>query len=227
MTESDWPAAVYDQAGQLVDLQYNASSIHVVNHLSEGANGKRCPKCNASPMARTHLVWEEHTRRHNNGTMLLSNIARRVAPPGRPSRPAKEEVAAAKSGNGPTKAAVIAVIVSFVLGPLVSNQLGGTSVPATLALPAVTLIVAVSGLVWARRRRSSQWQARLADADARFNEKMKRYHAAHKTSQQKFRQWQRSWFCKSCSAIVAEEPGRAEASRRPPRDKGKPSRRPG
>ncbi|MGW5667481.1 hypothetical protein [Micromonospora sp. NPDC003776] len=91
MTDPDLPAVFYNQDGQTVDVQYNAETIHFVSHIGQGSNGKRCPVCNASPMKRAQLLWEENTRRHRDGMMILANLAVRVAPPKRPgSRPVRK-----------------------------------------------------------------------------------------------------------------------------------------
>jgi len=202
MSDVDWPTAIYDQAGQLVDLQYNANSISIVNHLADGANGKRCPKCNTSPMYRTQLVWEENTRRHKNGTMLLTNIARRVAPPGRPARPTRDQVTRPTVSREPFVAAAMAVVLSFCLAPTASQRIGAWLPPLTL--PVVTAVVACAALWFAHRRRSQRWKQLEAETDARFDGRMKRYNAALKSSRANYQRWKSSWFCKSCSAIVAE-----------------------
>lgn len=221
MSDVDWPTAIFDQSGQLVDLQYNASTISVVNNLADGANGKKCPKCNASPMFRTQLVWEENTRRHKQGMMLLTNIARRVAPPGRPSRPFQESVSPPRRSNGPYKVAALSALASLVAGPIASKQLEPTIHLPALGLPVITLLIAVLWLWSAARSRKQRWDRAVADSRARNQHQMTRYEAAVKSSRARLNQWRNSWFCKSCSAIVSESRGQKKPKARPNATRGK------
>lgn len=206
MIDEELPAVFYDQSGQLVDIQYNAESIQVVNHLPLDSNGRRCPACNAVPMRRTQLVWEEHSRRHGNGTMLLSNLAIRVAPPRRPQPPLRHNVP-----FGPNDSIfVIALIALVVLIPsafvwLMALILGRYSDFVTGF--SIWLVVMVSGawLIWGvRRRKKRQQAAKQRDIDDEYTDRLEQYEAMLEIDRADFQTWKQSWFCPSCTTIAVE-----------------------
>jgi hypothetical protein len=208
MSDADWPGTVWDQRGQEVDLQYNAETISIVNHLSDGANGKQCPKCKASPMARTQLVWEEGTsRRQDGGTVLQNNMVRRAAPPGRPKRPDEQPPEAPGPTKRPYKAVATLAVISYLLGPLLLRSAGTELSIPPLALPLAVLLTAGLAMWWTHHKRQRAWQEALTANQSRFAEEMRRYEANLNASQRRFQQWKGSWFCRSCSTIVAEQRG--------------------
>lgn len=210
MTEPERTAAFFDQSGQLVDVQYNAESIQVVNHLPEGANGKRCPVCAASPMRRTQVVWEENTRRHGTGTMILANIAQRVAPPRRPLPPVK--------GLPPNSSRLferglrvgLALVVYGIAGWIAANILAGNTPGQEPDMTVLYGFVAswVGALALAvlyLRGRYAKHKRAKDFIEVTFAEQTGHYQARLAADRTLFQQWKRSWFCTSCSAIVAEE----------------------
>lgn len=180
MSRPDGHDLIFDQTGQQVDLQYNAESIMVVNHIADGRGGKRCPRCNAAPMRQTSIVWEESTCRVDRGTKMLNSLASRVAPPRRP-RPRDVSFPAG------------AYLKAFgVLGVLLLCGLGAGEAIVTVAL--LLGIVAVAAfLVWHLRSFRAERDAdlrRTQQSTARYERERER--------------WRRSWFCAACGARAVE-----------------------
>ncbi|XTZ18370.1 hypothetical protein ACQSSU_13900 [Micromonospora echinospora] len=194
MNQPDGHDLVFDQTGQQVDLQYNAESIMVVNHIVDGRGGKRCPRCNATPMRQTSIVWDEHTRRVERGTMVLTHLALRVAPPRRPQ--ARHRPYAVRPYLRGMGALTVLALVSAFLG-----RLGD-----------MLMILAVAGAVgltaWAVHRVVTVRAARRADRE-RWEKDVARYERNRE-------RWRRSWFCGACGAKVVERrPGQRQGDRQP------------
>jgi hypothetical protein len=181
---------VFDQTGQQVDLQYNAESIMVVNHIADGRGGKRCPRCNAAPMRQTSLAWDENTRRVERGTMVLNYLALRVAPPRRP-RPRVRPF--------PTRPylkafGVLAVLLLCGLGA------GETSL---IALSLAVIVGLAAFTAWRVRLFRAEQDAdlqRVQNSTARYERHRER--------------WRQSWFCSACGAKAVER----KPHHRPPTD---------
>ncbi|MEV1142126.1 hypothetical protein [Micromonospora sp. NPDC049799] len=181
MSEPGGDDLIFDQAGQQVDLQYNAASIKVVNQIADGRGGKRCPQCSAAPMRQTAIVWEESTRRVRNGTMVLNSLASRVAPPRRP------RLRHRSFRVRPYLRPFVILLALWVFTSFLSNDL--FLVGATVAL--------IAAVLWPAR----QYLRFRADAAAdreRVAKSSTRYERDRDL-------WRRSWFCGACGAIVVEK----------------------
>jgi hypothetical protein len=226
------PFAFFDQSGQFVDIQYNADSMHVVNQILEGANGKRCSVCDASPMRQTQVVWAESTRRHGTRTILLSNVALRVAPPRRPIEPSRRPpyykaqwvYAAGLLGAALSIVGFIILCCGFTASSpsessTDSGQVGSLMLLWLLMLVffvgwIAMLIVGIRMIRQIYEKDSARRAVVLTNAEKEFALAMRLYAERLAHDRYLYERWKRSWFCTSCAVIVVEQPN-ATASRAP------------
>lgn len=207
MSDIQQPLFFLDQTGQLLDIRFEVERIRVVDRLADGANGKICPKCGASPMRRTHVVWDENTRQHDDGVMILTNIATRVAPPTRPSAP---ELQYAYVRDKMTLALPLTVLFLFVIG-------GSSALTAFIAIvrrgPAAwqpTLLcigvfsAGVAFLLHIRKGDRARTRAEQEKVAQQFALETEYYESQLRQEQKLFNRWKHSWFCTSCAEMAAE-----------------------
>lgn len=220
MSDMEQPFAFYDQSGQWVETQYNANSVHVVNQILEGANGKRCSVCDASPMRQTQVVWAESTRRHGTRIILLSNVALRVAPPRRPIQPMrilpnhKAQWIHAAILFGAALSMVGFIILCCAISassPPESSARSGQFISLMLLLVLVVgwIAMLIAGVSIVRRiyvKDSRRRSTALQNAEKVFALAMRLYTERLAHDRYLYERWKRSWFCMSCAAIVVEQP---------------------
>jgi len=210
--------AFFDLSGQLVGTQFNADTlIHVVNHLSDGPNGKRCSFCHASPMRQTQVVWAENTRRDNGRIVILSSAALRVAPPRRPPRP----VRSVPAENARWIISMIVFLSALSMGAFVvlccagfafqspdsRSQGGNIAIFGILSAAWIALAFVGSVALWHTYRSGEKRRAiLLRDSEIRFAQDMQRYMQLIVQDGRLFEQWRQSWFCMSCGRVVVEQP---------------------
>ncbi|MFS8479173.1 MAG: hypothetical protein FWJ93_09510 [Micromonosporaceae bacterium] len=180
---------IYDQSGQLVvGAQYNSDQIVIAN-INEGPGGKRCPRCNASPMRRTAIFWEENTRPHGNGYLVTSSLALRAVPPSRPAPPEQLDESTKALIRDPGRLALGGLICLPCMGAL----------PEPIAF--VLFFGWIGAVVWlvvslftigekrraVRARNERIWQA--------YQDRLMEYERDKST-------WQRSWLCGSCGTMA-------------------------
>ena len=211
MTDPDDVGLIFDQSGQLVDSQYNAESIMVVHQISDAVAGKSCPKCNASPMRRTQIVWEQHTRRVRQGTVVLNRLAQRVAPPRYPWLPHREFAIGRYVAlvSAPLLAALLWFCCTFPgLDQARKEQAGTVPMSPDHVAPdeitavrfagwAVLAVMVIAAMAWTVLRYRSHRAA--ATADLVNLTQWRAVHHQHKD------RWRRSWFCDACGAMAVEE----------------------
>jgi hypothetical protein len=214
MTGIDEAGPLFDQSGQQVESQYNAESIIVVRQIPDVAAGKCCPRCKASPMRRTQLVWEENTRRARHGTIVLSRLAQRVAPPRYPNLVPRRFAFRrylALVGTPLTLAALWACCMFPALDISRQQEAGvmpmsAEHVPSAQILSwrstgwLILTVIGVAVIAWTVIR----YQTHRHRVKAALTE-LEHIRLAYQAERER---WRRSWFCSACGAIAVEQDSR-------------------